>query len=94
MIRRRRPSGRLVLYADYGAAGDSPVWSERGRLPFAELRITQALRDALVDWQAEGCDDDGTHPGGDRSEREWEQEGERLARWLSDATGLQVDLET
>jgi hypothetical protein len=75
--------------ADYG--DDSPVWSEHGRMTLDELRISEELRHALVEWQEVACDDRGQREHRWRTEVEWTEAGQRLAERLSAETGLSVE---
>jgi hypothetical protein len=60
-------------------------------MTFAELGLSDSLRQALIEWQAEGCGYEGADV--DRSEDEFERAGARLAARLAAETGLPVDLE-
>lgn len=80
---------RLRLFPDYGA--ETPVWSERGQVSFAQLNISDALREALIAWQREALDTE--HPRAGRGEEGWLADGLVLAERLSEEIGLPVDLD-
>ena len=79
----------LRLFPDYCA--ETPVWSRDGMVPFNQLRISAALRTALVEWQNEALDP--SHPRAHRAEEEWEADGRLLAVRLAEETGCRVDLD-
>lgn len=79
-------SDHLRLFADDGA--ETPVWSRDGQVPWAQLAITPALREALIDWQREYQDED--HPRHSRSEAEFEADGVVLAGRLAAEIGRPV----
>lgn len=78
--------------AEYWAPGEAPVCGKHGRLSFAGLRISDSLRQALIDWQAEAYPPDGwSSEIHERSEDEWRRDGEHLAERLAAETGLRVE---
>jgi hypothetical protein len=81
---------RLRLFPDYG--DESPVWSRKGRVELATLGLSEALREALVDWQTEALDP--LHPLASQAERAWDSAGRRLAIRLAHETGCTVEVDS
>lgn len=76
----------LRLFPEEGA--ESPIWSDGGNVSFDQVRISDSLRIALINWSNEALD--AGHPDAARSEDEWEAEGRLLAARLQEETGAPV----